>query len=61
MMRVHEKGYRIVMHVHDEVVIDATSNQKLEDVLNIMGQSIEWADGLILKADGYETYYYKKD
>ena len=61
MLKLDEAGYEIVMHVHDEVIIDAPMSQKLEDVCDIMGQPIDWAPGLLLRADGYETYYYMKD
>ena len=55
-------GYRfdIVMHVHDEVVIE-TDEGTLPVIEDIMGQPIRWAPGLILGADGFETTYYKKD
>ena len=54
-------GYRIVAHVHDEVIIEADPDDSLEAVCGIMGQCPEWADGLILRADGYECGYYRKD
>lgn len=56
------QGYRfdIVMHVHDEVVIE-TDEGTLPVIEGIMGQPISWAPGLILGADGFETTYYKKD
>lgn len=59
MCRVTEAGYPINMHVHDELVSD-TDKGSLEEVCEIMGQPIPWAKGLLLKADGYETKYYKK-
>ena len=49
------------MHIHDEVVIEAPMEITVDEVCEIMGQDIEWADGLILRADGFETQYYKKD
>ena len=49
------------MHIHDEVVIDARPGQDLETVLAIMGAPIPWAPGLLLRADGFEAPYYKKD
>jgi DNA polymerase len=61
MLSLDEAGYRIVMHVHDEVVIETDGSKgSLEDVIAIMSRPISWAKGLPLKADGYETYYYKK-
>mgnify|MGYP001120859443 CR=1 FL=1 len=62
MLRLDSHGFRIVMHVHDEVVIEAPeSDDCLEKVCSIMGQPLDWAPGLPLPADGYETYYYRKD
>lgn len=61
LTKLDEAGYAIVMHIHDEVVIDATNEQKLEDVLSIMGEPIDWAKGLYLTADGFESEYYMKD
>lgn len=61
LLRLYEKNYDVVMHIHDEVVIDAYENEKLEDVNNILAESIPWAPGLILKGAGFETKYYMKD
>lgn len=51
----------IVMHVHDEVVIEADPRMSLKAVCELMGQTPPWAKGLLLRADGYETDFYKKD
>lgn len=59
--RLTEKGFEIVMHIHDEVVIEAPMETTVDEVCEIMGQEIEWAKGLLLRADGFETMYYKKD
>lgn len=62
MLALNELGYRIVMHIHDEVVIEAPEGiGSLKDVCEVMGREISWAKGLLLRADGYETPYYKKD
>ncbi|HBG7265671.1 TPA: DNA polymerase [Clostridioides difficile] len=62
MFNVTDAGYDIVMHVHDELVLDVDKKGgSLEEVNNIMGKEISWAKGLPLKADGYECNYYKKD
>jgi DNA polymerase len=61
MLRLNASGYRIVMHVHDEVVIEAPLTARLEDVCAIMGQTPSWAERLLLRADGYVTDFYKKD
>jgi len=51
----------IVMHVHDEIVIEADHRMSTEAVCKQMGQTPPWAKGLLLRADGYETDLYKKD
>lgn len=62
MLRLDEAGYKIVMHVHDEVILEMPyGTGSLEEAAGIMGQPIPWAPGLLLRADGYETPYYKKD
>jgi DNA polymerase len=60
--RLEAAGFRIVFHVHDEVVIDiAKEKADLEAVCQIMSQPIPWAPGLPLKADGWVGDYYTKD
>ena len=62
MTRLEAAGYPIVMHIHDEVVIETPrSADCLTDVCEIMSKPINWAPGLVLTADGYTTDYYKKD
>lgn len=62
IIRVHEAGYKIAFHVHDEVVLDTPIGEgSLEDVNGILGQPIDWAPGLTLNAEGFETFYYEKD
>ena len=51
----------IVMHIHDELVIEADPRMSLEAVCEQMGRTPPWAKGLLLRADGYETEFYKKD
>ena len=51
----------IVAHVHDEIIIEAAPDVSLEAVCMQMGRTPPWAKGLILRADGYETQFYKKD
>ncbi len=53
--------FAIVAHIHDEVVIEAERETTVEEICNIMGQTPPWAKGLLLRADGYESEYYKKD
>lgn len=52
---------RVVMHIHDEVVCEADEDVTLDEITNLMGQKLEWAYGLPLKAAGFEGYFYKKD
>ena len=51
----------IVAHVHDEIIIEAAPDVSLEAICEQMGRTPPWAKGLILRADGYETQFYKKD
>ncbi len=55
------KNCSIVMHIHDELVIEATPRMSLDAVCEQMGHTPPWADGLILQAAGYVTEFYKKD
>lgn len=55
------RKYAIVAHVHDEVIIEAPRDASLDTVCEIMGQTPPWAEGLLLRADGYECEFYKKD
>ena len=62
MLRLDDAGYDIRIHVHDEVVInEPTNGRTVADVEKIMGLPIDWAPGLPLRADGYETLFYRKD
>lgn len=62
MLRLDRAGYKIVMHVHDEIVLEMPEGQgSVEEVCEIMGQPLRWAPGLPLPADGFETEFYKKD
>lgn len=60
MMRLEKKGFNIVMHIHDEVVIESDSSS-IEEINEIMSLLPRWAPGLILDADGFESEFYKKD
>jgi len=51
----------IVGHVHDEVIIECSQDADLDEICKQMGRVPEWIDGLLLRADGYETQFYKKD
>lgn len=61
MLRLNAAGYKIVMHVHDEAVIEAPPDTELSDICTVMGKTPAWANGLLLRADGYVCDFYKKD
>ncbi len=62
LQRLDEQGLDVVMHVHDEVIIDCPKDKITEkEVCRIMGTPISWAAGLPLKAAGFESQYYMKD
>lgn len=61
LIRIAKAGYRIVFHVHDEVVVEAPDGSSWEDMAEIMARPIDWAPGLLLRADGYVTEFYMKD
>ena len=55
------KERKIVGSVHDELIIESNIDDSVEEVCNEMAIVPDWAQGLILKADGYECMYYKKE
>lgn len=55
------RRYGITMHIHDELVIEAAPDLSLDTVCEIMGRTPPWMPGLLLRADGYETPFYRKD
>lgn len=63
MLRVDAAGYNIAMHIHDEMVVDVPieDTEAANKITALMGQEIEWASGLPLRGDTYETPYYRKD
>ena len=61
MLRLDAAGYKIVFHVHDEIIAEAPDGSRWEDMAAIMGQPIDWAPGLLLRGDGYQTKFYMKD
>lgn len=52
---------RIVAHVHDELIIECSKEVSLDEICEQMGRTPTWAKGLLLRADGYECDFYKKD
>ena len=62
MLRLKKRGYQIVMHIHDEAVMEVPDGMgSVREVCSIMAEQPEWAVGLPLRADGYECAFYKKD
>lgn len=62
MLRLKEAGYKILMHVHDEVIMERPEGEgSLEEVKRLMCMNEPWEDGLIKNSDGFEGYYYMKD
>ena len=61
MQQLESAGCRIVMHIHDEVVIEAPMDMEIDEVGRIMSIVPSWADGLMLSAAGYEAEFYMKD
>lgn len=62
MKQLRNRGFDIVMHVHDEIVLEVPHGVSLvEEICSIMAENPPWAKGLPLKADGYECEYYRKD
>lgn len=64
MQRVAKRYPDIVMHVHDEMIVEVPKDEAeeaLKFICDAMGEPIPWAPGLLLRGDGYLCDYYKKD
>lgn len=63
MERLEKQGYKIVAHVHDELILEVPDDghDHLKDIENIMSQPIDWAEGLNLDSDGFVSPFYMKD
>ena len=62
MLRLNAAGFPIVFHVHDEVIAECKHDEhSLDEMNDILSQTPDWADGLPLAAEGFETEYYQKD
>lgn len=62
MIRLDEAGFDIRMHVHDEVICEEPiEGRNVQAMSDIMGTPVAWGKGLPLRADGYETLFYRKD
>lgn len=55
------KEFKIVGHVHDEVIIECDQDQSLEEIALLMGNAPNWMSDINLRADGYECLFYQKD
>ena len=55
------KEFKVVGHVHDEVIIECDQDQSLEEIASIMGMPPNWMSDINLRADGYECLFYQKD
>ena len=53
--------YRICAHIHDEIIAETPNYVTVDEICNIMAQTPSWLPGLDLRAEGYETLFYKKD
>ena len=61
MLRVEKKGYPIVMHCHDEIIAEVPEDSgSVDEMCEIMAVQPEWAEGLPLRADGYQCSFYQK-
>jgi len=64
MLKLNKQDFKIVMHVHDEVVCEVPEENSAHSLLKVcvvMSENVDWAKGLPLGADGYLTPFYKKD
>ena len=61
ILRAEERGLNVVFHIHDEIIVEATPDQKLSDVEALFSEPISWCEDLPLKGAGYTTPYYLKD
>lgn len=61
LRRIDARGWDVVFHVHDEVIVDAPMDVHTDDLCELMAEPISWAPGLLLKGAGFEASYYMKD
>jgi DNA polymerase len=63
LKKAHRMGFRIVMHIHDEIVTEVPKDSELtvDDLITCMAAPLSWAPGLPLGAAGWEGYFYRKD
>ena len=61
LTRLNNECLNYIFHVHDEVIIDASKDLSVDYICDLMSEPVPWAEGLILKAAGFESDYYMKD
>lgn len=61
MLAVEDAGYEIVLHVHDEAVVEADEDVEVEVIEKLLAHQPDWAPDLPLRADGFESTFYRKD
>lgn len=63
MARLEKQGYKIVAHVHDELILEVPDDghDHLKDIEDIMSLPVDWAEGLNLNSDGFVSPFYMKD
>lgn len=60
VLRLHENGFKVILTIHDEVVIEAEEHQTVEEVISLLCETPEWAPGLPVAAEGSESLFYEK-
>ena len=55
------QDYRIVMHVHDEIIVEVDKNIEVKSICDQMSKTPPWAERVMLNVDGHETEFYRKD
>ena len=48
-------------HVHDELIIECSQDVDYKSICNVMSRSPDWMPDILIRGDGYETKFYKKD
>ena len=62
LVTLEKNNYPVVFHIHDEAVIEMPIGKgSLEEACTLMAQAPDWAEGLPLRADGFECAYYRKN
>lgn len=61
ILKAEERGFPIVFHIHDEIIVEASPGQTLEQIEAIFSEPLPWCRDLPLKGAGYSTQYYLKD